>query len=117
MKVSKVTITAAPDTDIVAAAARKMGFSKFRATKKGYCLRWSSDGPGCNCHGFIVMLNLSLKKDLLPGDKPFMSPAYNGRSVCSSATIRGMNYIIEIDAGLIQVTKVPVVRKPGTKKK
>jgi len=117
MKVSQVTIVAAPTADPVAKAANKIGFSKFRETNKGFCLRWSSDGPGVNCHGFVTMLNMLLKKVMLPGDRPFNSPAYNGRSVCSSATIGSRNYIIEIDAGVIQVTKVPVHRKPGTKKK
>ena len=117
MKVSNVTIVAAPTADPVAKAANKMGFSKFRENNKGFCLRWASDGPGMNCHGFITMLNFVLKKVFLPGDKPFISPAYNGRSVCSSATISGMNYIIEMDAGLIQVTKVPTPRKASAKKK
>lgn len=114
---AKVTILAADNpSDIVLAAARKMGFSKFRETSKGYYLRWSNEGPGMSILGFVEMMNYLLKRQLSPGDKDFIKAGFNGRTAATSATIRGINYILEFEAGFISVNKVPTKRRTSAKK-
>lgn len=100
----KVELTATNATNPVAKAARKVGFSVYRETKKGFSLRVNHSGPGFSISGFFSMMNQVLEKDMLPGDKLFFKPGYNGRYVYSSAEFNGVMYIVEVAAGMIVVT-------------
>ena len=117
MKAIVKILAADTPSDIVLDAARKMGFSKFRESSKGYCLRWAGSGPGMSIAGCVEMFNILLKKQLSPGDKNFAHAGFNGRSAATSATIRGITYIVEFEAGFIVVTKVPTKRRTSSVKK
>lgn len=106
MKTS-VTLTATP-VDPVVRAMRSIGFSAFKASGNTSGFRLSTAATGYTAPEFVQVLNDALKKSLGKGDKPFRKPAYNGRTVCTYATLHGWNYNLEIGAGMVIVNRTQV---------
>ena len=111
-----VAVVAAPNpSDPVITAVRTMGFKTVRVGRTSFTVRPSASGPIYGAPSFFSRLNRALQDDFYKGDKTFVKPRFDGRSMYSQATVHGVLYVAEIVVGFIHFTKVKM--KPKTKAK